>query len=125
MSPLLALVVVAAAAGAPGIAFTLDPITVVQLVAATVLPLLVGLVTKVVTHSGIRAVLLLTFALVGSLLAELVRAWQQGEVYDLGMGLLLALPTFIIGVATHYGIWKPTGTAHAAQAALGGERPTV
>jgi len=112
-------------AAVPGVAFTVDPITLAQLVLATVLPLLVGLVTKVVTHSGTRAVLLLAFALVSSMLAELIRAWQQSEVYDLGTGLLLALPTFIIGVAMHYGIWKPTGTAHAAQAALGGERPAT
>lgn len=124
LAPLLALAYQAQAA--PGVAFTLDPVTVAQLVLSTVLPLLVGLVTKVVTHSGVRAVLLAAFALVASLLAELIRAWQQGDVYDLGAGLLLALPSFIIGVAMHYGIWAPTGVAKAAQQALGGDpHPTV
>lgn len=100
------------------VAFTLDPITIAQLVLSTLLPLVVGLVTKVVTHPGVKAVLLAVLALVTSLLAEAIRAWQAGEVYDLGLGLLLALPTFLVAVGMHYGIWKPTGSAEAAQRAL-------
>lgn len=97
------------------VAFTLDPALVIQLVVSTVLPLLVGLVTKVTTHAGIKAVLLAAFALATSLLTELGEAFARGDTYDAGRGLLLALPTFLIAVGLHYGLWKPVGAATAAQ----------
>ena len=97
------------------ISFTLDPALIIQLLVSTVLPLLVGLVTKTVTRPGVRAVLLATFALATSLLVELGNAIAAGTVYDIGQGLLLAIPTFLIAVGMHYGIWKPTGTAVKAQ----------
>lgn len=94
--------------------FTIDWILVAQLVASTILPILVALVTTRVTASGTKAVLLAVLSLVASLLAEAIRAWQAGEAYDVGLGLILALPTFAIAVATHYGLWRPTGVADAA-----------
>ncbi|WDH80215.1 hypothetical protein PTQ19_07225 [Microbacterium esteraromaticum] len=95
--------------------FTLDPALVIQLLVSTVLPLLVGLVTKTVTSGGVKAVLLALFALASSLLTELGVAISNGTVYDVGQGLLLALPTFLIAVGLHYGLWKPTGTSARAQ----------
>ncbi|WP_258063124.1 MULTISPECIES: hypothetical protein [unclassified Pseudoclavibacter] len=106
---------VTAAAGAPQVAFTLDPILVGQLVLAVVLPLLVGLVTTRVTSSSTKAWLLVGLSLLTALLAEAISAWQAGGIYDIGTGLLLALPTFLIAVGMHYGIWKPTGTSTALQ----------
>lgn len=97
------------------IEFTLDPILVAQLVAAAFLPLLVGLVTTRVTNGGVKGVLLAALSLVASLLAELIRAWQNGQSYDLGVGLLLALPTFLTAVGLHIGIWKPSGVSAAVQ----------
>lgn len=97
------------------ISFTIDPALVIQLLVSTVLPLLVGLVTKVVTHGGVKAVLLAAFALATSLLTELGAALTAGVPYDLGQGLLLAIPTFLIAVGLHYGLWKPTGVATKAQ----------
>lgn len=97
------------------IAFTLDPALVIQLLVSTVLPLLVGLVTKTVTRPGVKAVLLALFALATSLLVELGAAVTAGTTYDLGQGLLLALPTFLIAVGLHYGLWKPVGAAAKAQ----------
>lgn len=100
------------------ITFSIDWLLVVQLFIGTLLPLLVGLVTKRVTHGGAKAVLLAALSLVSSLGAELLRALQAGETYDVGLGLLLALPTFVIAIALHYGLWKPTGVTDAAQGAL-------
>jgi hypothetical protein len=97
------------------IAFTLDPALIIQLLVSTVLPLLVGLVTKTVTRPGVKAVLLALLSLATSLLVELGDMLARGETYDLGRGLLLALPTFLIAVGLHYGLWKPTGVATAAQ----------
>ncbi|WP_353809171.1 hypothetical protein [Agromyces sp. SYSU T00194] len=97
------------------IIYSFDPALILQLVIATVLPLLVGLVTKTVTHPGIKAALLALFAMATSLLTELLVAVQAGVAYDLGTGLLGALPTFLVGVGLHYGFWKPTGASAAAQ----------
>ncbi len=95
--------------------FTIDPALVVQLLISTVLPLLVGLVTTRVTDSSKKAWLLAALSLVTSLLTELGQHIATGTTYDIGQGLLLALPTFLIAVGLHYGLWKPTGTTAAVQ----------
>lgn len=97
------------------ITFTLDPALVIQLLVSTVLPLVVGLVTKTVTHPGAKAVLLAGLSLLTSLLTELGESVASGTTYDVGQGLMLALPTFLIAVGMHYGIYKPTGTAERLQ----------
>jgi hypothetical protein len=93
------------------VVFSLPPSVVVQLLLAVVLPLLVGLVTKRVTTGGAKATLLALLTLIASLLTELGRALSAGTSYDLGLGLLAAIPAFAISVATHYGLWKPTGAS--------------
>lgn len=100
------------------IAFTLDPALVIGLLVSTVLPLLVGLVTTRVTAPGVKAVLLAALALLTSLLTELGVAISNGATYDVGQGLLLAIPTFLIAVGMHYGLWKPTTTSTKAQNVL-------
>ena len=102
-------------AAVPVVAFTLDPLAVVQLCIAFVLPVLVGLVTTRVTSSAAKAWLLALLSLVTSLLVELARALTEAVTYDLGVALLIALPAFVVSVATHYGLWKPTGISGAAQ----------
>jgi hypothetical protein len=100
------------------ITFNLDPALIIQLLVSTVLPLLVGLVTTRVTHSGVKAVVLAGLALLTSLLTELGVAVSSGTAYDIGQGLLLAIPTFLVAVGMHYGLWKPTTVSAKAQATL-------
>ena len=100
------------------ISFTLDPALVIGLLVSTVLPLLVGLVTTRVTHGGIKAVVLAALALLTALLTELGVAVTNGDTYDIGQGLLLAIPTFLIAVGMHYGLWKPTTASAKAQNVL-------
>ncbi|WP_326597741.1 hypothetical protein [Streptomyces sp. NBC_01803] len=76
------------------------------------LPVLVGLVTTRVTHAGWKAVLLLALSSANGLLVELSAA---GDDYDLGTAAVATLVSFGIGVLTHFGLWKPTGIAGAAQ----------
>jgi hypothetical protein len=115
---LLSPVVAHAAAdpAAPAVAFTVDPAGLVQLALAFVLPVLVGLVTKRVTSSAVKAWLLAGLTLATSLLVELGRALEAGSTFDLGAALFLALPAFVVSVATHYGLWKPTGVSARVQA---------
>lgn len=98
--------------------FTLDPALIIALLVSTVLPLLVGLVTTRVTHGGVKAVLLAALALVTSLLTELGNAIAAGVSYDVGRGLLLAIPVFLVAVGMHFGLWKPVGASEGAQNVL-------
>lgn len=100
------------------IEFNLDPILIIALLVSTVLPLLVGLVTTKVTKPGIKAVLLAALAMLTALLTELGTALANGVTYDLGRGLLLAIPAFLVAVGLHYGLWKPVGASTAAQSVL-------
>lgn len=97
------------------IAFDVPLIPVLQLVLGVVLPVLVGLVTTRATRSGTKAVLLAALSVLTSLVTELIGALQAGTVYNLGLALILGLGIFIVAVATHYGLLKPTGVSKAAQ----------
>lgn len=95
--------------------FTLDLALVIQLLVSTVLPLLVGLVTKTVTRPGVKALLLAGLSLLTSLLTEFGESVAAGTTYDVGVGLLMALPVFLVAVGMHYGLWKATGVSAKAQ----------
>ncbi len=79
---------------------------VLQILAGTILPLVVGLVTTRLTASNKKAVLLVVLSVGTSLLTELGAALQTGAEYNLGNALLLGLVTFIVGVAAQFGVWK-------------------
>lgn len=101
------------------LSFSLDLVTVLQLVAGTLLPLLVAVVTKVTTHPGRKAIALAALALVASVLGQIIDALVTQTPLDVGLALLLAIPTFVVAVATHYGLWKPTGVAETVQESVG------
>lgn len=92
-------------------------VQIASVLLGTVLPILVGLVTKRVTSSAVKAVLLLALSAVAGFLTELINSsnfvWQQA--------LLTTLITFVTGVAMHFGLWQPTGVSAKAQAAFGGD----
>ena len=81
------------------------------------LPVLVGLVTKHVTHPGVKAVLLLALSTLNGLLVEVA---HPGPHFDLGTAVILSLVSFATGVLAHFGLWKPAGVSDKAQSALGG-----
>lgn len=85
------------------------------LIIPVVLPLLVGLVTTKETNGNRKAIMLASLAMVTSLLTQALSAWQAGTPYDLWVGLLGVVPTFVIAVATHYGLWNPTGMSNTVQ----------
>jgi hypothetical protein len=97
---------------------TFDPnwTQLLTLVVAILLPLLVGLVTKLETSSARRTVWLAALSAVFGLLSELLTALQANEAFDLDSALLNWLGIFVISVASYFGAWKPLGTAQAAQA---------
>jgi hypothetical protein len=100
------------------IEFNLPPALLIGLLVSTVLPVLVGLVTTRVTSPGVKAVLLAALAAVTGLGTELLASINAGTTYDLGSGLVLAVTSFVVAVALHYGIWKPTTVSAKAQDVL-------
>lgn len=97
------------------ITFDIPPAIWLGLLVSTVLPLLVGLITKVVTHPGVKAVLLAAASAILGLLTELLASVQAGVAYDLGQGLFVALTAFLVATGTYYGLWKPTNVANKLQ----------
>lgn len=83
-----------------------------------VLPVLVGLVTTRITSGGTKAVLLLALSTIDAFIVEYA---NPGDGYSVGTAAVLALVGFGMGVAAHFGLWKPTGISAKAQA-LGAAR---
>lgn len=89
----------------------LDAVQVASLLIGVFIPILVGLVTKRSTDARVKSILLLALSGVSGFLTEFVNSsnfvWQQA--------LLTTVVTFVIGVATYYGLWTPTGVTAKAQ----------
>jgi di/tricarboxylate transporter len=96
---------------------SLDKAYWVGLLVSIGLPVLVGLVTKHVTHPGVKAVLLLALSTLTGFLTEFA---NPGPDWDFSTAAILALVSFAVGVLSHFGLWKPTGVSGRAQSALGG-----
>ena len=88
---------------------------ILWLAVTVVMPVLVGLVTKFSTSSGVKALLLVLLSLVNGVLSEALAA---GDGFDWRKAITQAVVAFVIAVAVHFGVWKPTGVAGAAQESL-------
>jgi hypothetical protein len=81
-------------------------------VLAVFLPTLVGLVTTRATNASVQAILLLSLSVIQTLIGQIVVAVGTGS-FDWFTWILAAIGSFVVGVATHYGFWKPTGVTDA------------
>lgn len=96
---------------------TFEP-TLIQfltLLVSFLLPVLVGLVTKTTTSPGAKAVLLAALSLVAGVVSQALAAANEGVQFDLFASIYSFAGVFIVAVATHFGVWKPTGVAEKAQ----------
>jgi hypothetical protein len=93
----------------------IEPAQLLQLLASTIFPLLIGLITTRDTHPARRAILLAALSVSTSLAAQLAVALQSGKPYDLIAALLAALVSFLVAVGMHFGLWNPTGAAAVVQ----------
>lgn len=98
------------------IEFNVDIAQVIGLLIGVVLPVLVGLVTTKTQNSSVKAVLLAALSFASNLLSEFLASLNSGTVYDLGAALVAGLGTFVVAVALHYGLWRPTGVSDSVQA---------
>jgi hypothetical protein len=81
-------------------------------IAGSVIPLLVGLLTKYNAHPGLKGTLNALLSAIGGGIAVAIGA--HGTV-SLGTWLFTMAQTFALSIATYYGVWKPTGVAQAVQ----------
>lgn len=95
--------------------YTMSLAGLIALVVQFVLPLVVGLVTKASWSAGLRAVLLLLLSFVAQVLVELGTSLDAGTSFDWRTALWSAAVGFVMAVAVHFGLWKPTGAADAAK----------
>jgi hypothetical protein len=72
------------------------------------LPLLVGVLTKATWNRNLKAVLLLLVAAISAGLTDLITA---GTLENWKTVLGQTAINWLIAVATHYHVWKPTGVA--------------
>lgn len=94
-------------------------VQIVSLFIGTVLPILVAVVTTRATHAGTKAVLLAALSAVSGFLSEWLVALNTAAHFDWGTVALTTLGTFMVAVAMHLGLWKPTGIAAATQENIG------
>lgn len=96
--------------------FAVSMVDVIGLLGAPLLVLLVGVLTRVTTSSGVKAVLLLVFSAVDGLIVEFL---SDPGSFNLGMALLKALSVFLVAVNTHFGFLKPVGVTRYLQENVG------
>jgi hypothetical protein len=85
------------------------------LVVGTVLPIVVGLVTKSNTDAAVKAVVLLGLAAVISVGQEIV---AEGS-FEVKATLLKLALLFLTSVGAHFGLLKPAGVTGAGSATAG------
>ena len=96
-----------------------DTAQVLSLVIGTVLPLLVGLVTRSSASPGLRAVTLAVLSAVSAFLAEWLHTVNAGTPFDVASTVLAVLGTFLVAVGTHFGFWQATGISDKVKAVGG------
>lgn len=77
------------------------------LLSGTFLPVVVGMITKQLSASGLKATILAALAAVAGILNGAIVA--DGAFTQ--ESLMAAFATWVVAVATYYGFWKPTGVA--------------
>lgn len=80
--------------------------TLLVLLTGTIVPLLVGLITKLDASAGIKAILNLGLTALGAALATSNQIGFAWKPFVVNFGVAWA-----ISVGTYYGFYKPTGTA--------------
>lgn len=98
--------------------FTLSLGGIIAILIQFVLPLVVGFVTKQSWSAGWKAVLLMVLSAVTQFLVAWSEAIANGTHFSWTMAVWSALVGFVVAVAVHFGLWKPTGAADAAQKSL-------
>lgn len=98
--------------------FEMNTRGLVALALQFVLPLLVGLVTKRSWPDGWKATLLLALSAFTQFLVAFQDAITSAEQFHWQVWVYNTVIGFVIAVAVHFGLWKPTGASDSAQDTL-------
>lgn len=96
----------------------IDGWQLVQYLVMFIAPILVGLITKHSTSASVKAVLLALIAAVTAVGTEALDAHAEGAPFVVNIVVFNAVVGFTVAVASHFGLWKPTGVSDAAQDAM-------
>lgn len=95
--------------------FDLSWAGMLALLIQVILPIVVGLITKVNVSAKLKAIILLALTSVGQFLVM----WQANfDHFDWRLYAFNVAVGFVISVGVHFGLYKPTGLADAAQNSL-------
>jgi len=94
----------------------------VALALALIAPLLVGLLTKSSTPSGLKAALLAGLSVAVGVGNGFVNT-APGQVWEWRAAVVTAVVAWVVAVATHFGLYKPAGVTARLQA-VGPADPT-
>lgn len=97
--------------------FTLDALMVTMLI-STVIPILVGLVTKLNASSALKATLMAGLSIVNGLVANSVD--DNGSAFISKQAVVLAFFSFVTAGATYARLLKPAGISPAVNNATSG-----
>lgn len=95
----------------PAVSFDVNVPLVLNVLIATVFPLLVGVVTKATSSGRLKAILLATISLASGIASQLLAALTAGATFDLFAALITGLAAWLIAIGIYEGFWKPTGAA--------------
>jgi hypothetical protein len=85
-------------------------VSIAQLITTVIgvlLPILVAVITDRAASGAAKAVTLLALAALSSFLTEWLVALNSAASFDWSQAAFGVLTTFIVAVATHFGLWKP------------------
>jgi hypothetical protein len=94
---------------------TITAFQLVTLVVGVLLPILVAVITKYESSAKVKSTLLLALSGVSAVL----NSWlNTPSGFDWQQAVWGAVTTFIIGVASLFGLWMPTGVNETAKKTL-------
>ena len=85
-----------------------------QLLAGVLAPILVGVITKASWPGSIKAAILLAVTAATSVVDQAIQAGGFGAM-DWRTAVIGAVVTWVVAVAAHHGLLRPTGVADWAQ----------
>lgn len=90
-------------------------VAILSIVVGTIIPILVGIITTKLESSKTKGLLLLTLSAVSGLATTAI----AGNGIFTKESVIAAAVAYVTGVASYYGVYKPTGVSDYAQEKLG------
>lgn len=89
-----------------------DQTLLIAMVSGTIIPLLVGVLTKLRAPSSVKAVCNAFLSAIAGALAMF-----SADEFRWTPFAVAAFSSWVVSVSTYYGLWKPTGTSASVQQA--------